>query len=103
MKDKDRLMITEFTYWKMPTCPIFLYYWKPHEILILPTVDKQPKTDNIMVNIRQHRISWLVVVGSTDPKKNPTELVNRLKKTPLKDPKIVGWCYVWNTENIWKK
>ncbi|MGB2879044.1 MAG: hypothetical protein WBD24_02580 [Candidatus Omnitrophota bacterium] len=112
MKDKDRLMITRFTYWEMPTCPVFLYYWKPHEILILPTGDRlsaealakagRPTTDEIMENIRKHKISWFVVVGSPDPKKDPVKLVGELKETPLKDPEIVGWSYVWNTEKLWQ-
>ena len=100
MKEDDRLMITNFTYWDMPVCPIFIYYWKSHEIQIIKTSES---VNEIEKEIIKNKISWLVVVGSPDPKKNPAGLITALKATELKKPKVVGWSYVWNTEELWRE
>jgi hypothetical protein len=94
MKDDDRLMITEFAYWRMPLCPVFIYYWKPHEIMIVRNVSSPEK---IIEEMRKYGISWFVVADSPDPKYNYHDLVAAMKRSLRKDPVRVGWSYVWET------
>ena len=100
MKDQDRLMISEFTYWQMPTCPIFLYYWKPHKMMI---INSEERTEDIIEKIKNNKISWLVIVDSPDPKYNLRSFAAKLQNSLETNPRIVRWSYVWNTEHLWKE
>jgi hypothetical protein len=98
MKDDDRLMITEFAYWRMPLCPVFIYYWKPHEIMIVRNVSSPEK---IIEEMKKYRVSWFVVADSPDPKYNYHALVISMKELLREDPGRVGWSYVWKTDILW--
>ena len=93
MKDDDRLMITDFAYWRMPTCPIFIYYWKPHQVMVV----KGTKTAaTILKSMKEHKVSWFVVADSPDPAYNYHALVKKMEVLLPGKPDHVGWSYVWN-------
>jgi hypothetical protein len=97
MKDDDRLMITDFAYWRMPTCPIFVYYWKPHQIMIIKGTQT---TATILKRIKKHEISWFVVADSPDSSYNYHALVKKMEVLLPGKPTHVGWSYVWNVSKI---
>jgi 4-amino-4-deoxy-L-arabinose transferase-like glycosyltransferase len=97
MKDDDRLMITDFAYWRMPTCPVFIYYWKPHEIMIIKGTQTAA---TILKRMKKHKISWFVVADSPDPAYNYHALVKKMEVLLPNKPTPVGWSYVWNVSNI---
>ncbi|MGB2600367.1 MAG: hypothetical protein WBD04_06865, partial [Candidatus Omnitrophota bacterium] len=92
MKKEDRLMITDFSYWQMPYCPVFLYYSVPHHVKWIKGSDE---AKSVLKEALENKTTWVVVIGSPDPKTNPAKLINGLKKS-LGDPKTVGWSYVWH-------
>jgi len=98
MKKEERLMITEFAYWDMPACPIFLYYWKGGPIKI---IKGQHNAKNVIREIINNRISCLVVADSPDPKSNFHTLVKDISNSALGKPHIVDWSYVWDTGILW--
>ncbi|MBN1353462.1 MAG: glycosyltransferase family 39 protein [Candidatus Omnitrophica bacterium] len=97
MRDDDRLLITEFAYWKMPTCAIFLYYWKAHPIEIISGKEKLAR---IIEDIIKYKISWFVIADSPDPRFNFSSLAEEAEESRLGKPEAVGWSYVWNTKEI---
>ncbi len=101
MKDRDKLLITDFTYWQTQICPIFLYYLKPvPEIMFL---DKTNSVNDVLDAIRKNKISWVVIISSPDKKgENIRILVKKLETTSLRTPITVGWSYVWKTDGLEK-
>ncbi|MEA3489201.1 MAG: hypothetical protein U9R44_02515 [Candidatus Omnitrophota bacterium] len=101
MKDDDRLMITGFEYWQMPTCPIFLYYWKQHPI---KTIRSSERSKDVIDEIIKKNISWFVVVGTPDPsaESNFRKLAEDFSYQTGQRPGIAGWSYVWKTDALWK-
>lgn len=98
MRDDDRLMITEFAYWSMPVCAVFLYYWKGCPIEI---IKGEQKAGNVIKEITMNKISWFVVVDSPHPSLNFHTLVKDASASVLGKPVPVGWSYVWNTKKLW--
>ena len=94
MEKDDRLMITEFAYWQMPVCPIFLYYYNRGPIKIMKG---QEKAEDVIQDIINNKISWLVIADSTDPEFNFHRLVKDISNSTLGKPTIVGWSCIWNT------
>jgi 4-amino-4-deoxy-L-arabinose transferase-like glycosyltransferase len=92
MKKEDRLMITDFSYWQMPYCPIFLYYSTPHHVKWIKGTDE---AKSVLKEASENKTTWLVVIGSPDPKTDPAKLIAGLKES-LGEPKIVGWSYIWH-------
>lgn len=97
MRDDDRLMITEFAYWSMPVCAVFLYYWKGCPIEI---IHGQESAGNVIKEIVKNRISWFVVVDSPHPTLNFHQLVKDASGSVLGKPVSVGWSYVWDTRSL---
>jgi len=100
MKKEDSLMISEFTYWQMPTCPIFLYYWKPHKLTI---IKGNEKSENIVKKIADKKITWLVIVDSPDPKNNLHGSAKKMQGILKTKAQTVRWSHVWNVEDLWRK
>ncbi|MCX5678346.1 MAG: hypothetical protein NTY76_04485 [Candidatus Omnitrophica bacterium] len=98
MKDDDRLMITEFAYWSMPVCAVFLYYWKGCPIEI---IKGEQKAENVIKEIAMNKISWFVIADSPHPTLNFHPLVKDASNSVLGKPVPVGWSYVWNTKKLW--
>jgi len=98
MQDDDRLMITEFAYWKTSVCAVFYYYWKKHPVLI---INGRQKAENVIKEIINNKISWFVIADSPDQQFNFHPLVNNIKNSVLGKPYTVGWSYVWNTRALW--
>ncbi len=95
MKDDDKLLISGFAYWQMPVCPVFYYYWKPHEVMIMKG---KLKPAGVLKKLGEYDFDWLVVTDSPDQdkgqKKEAQEISRRLKKTP----ETAGWSYVWKLD-----
>ncbi|MFH1791183.1 MAG: hypothetical protein ABH885_04275 [Candidatus Omnitrophota bacterium] len=93
MGEDDKLVITEFAYWKMPICPVFIYYWTPRSAGSAPN---GWSADDFAGNILINKSSWLAVANSPDPDHNFNGLVADLAGI-LGEPVKVGWSYVWDT------
>jgi len=102
MDENDRLMITGFEYWRMPTCPVFLYYWEPHPV---KTISSGEKASDVIKEIRAKNISWFVVVGTPEPRPGSKfmKLARGFRDKTGAEPETVAWSYVWNTEKLLKK
>jgi hypothetical protein len=98
MKEDDKLLITEFAYWKMPTCPVFIYYWKPKQMEI---IKGKPKADEVINRIKKNRVSWLVIANAPDPDHNFNKLMKEITQRLKKKGKQAGWSFVWNTQELW--
>ena len=98
MRDDDTLMITEFAYWKMPVCAVFLYYWKGRPIEV---IKGREKAENVIKEIINNKISWLVIADSPDPQFNFHPLVKEMANSALGKGAIVGWSYVWKADSLW--
>ncbi|MBD3426787.1 MAG: hypothetical protein GF409_06110 [Candidatus Omnitrophica bacterium] len=93
MDSNDRLMITDFAYWKMPICPIFVYYWRQHPVMFIKGTESPSE---ILRTIKEHRISWFVVCDSPDKAYNHKALVEKMRLLLPGGPVRVGWSYVWD-------
>ena len=100
MQDDDRLMITEFSYWRTPFCAVFIYYWRKNPIMI---ITGKETIDQIIGNIIKYKISWFVIVDSLGTEYNLSSLVKKAGKSALGNPEKVGWSYVWQTKNFWSE
>ena len=99
MGENDKLLISEFEYWNMPVCPIFIYHWDKVPVRI---VSADEKAEDVVSSIKNEKVSWLVIVDSPvkDSKMRPLlgSLVAYLEKNPVR----VGWAYVWKVDDLWK-
>ena len=98
MRDDDRLMITEFAYWGLPVCAVFLYYWKGCPIEV---IKGEERAENVVKEIIKNKISWFVIVDSHHPYLNFHPLVKDVSNSVLGKPVPVGWSYVWRTRALW--
>lgn len=96
----DRLMITEFAYWKMPICPVFLYYWKGGEVPI-EVIRGRWTPQMVMKEIANKKMSWFVIADSPDPEYNLHAFVKEITNSALGKPAVVEWSYVWKTDTLW--
>ena len=101
MSGGDKLLITEFEYWQMPTCPVFLHYWDPHTIVRI--IKRGEKAEDLADEIAKNNISWLVIVETPLPESDFRALSRDMRSMLKKEGEIVGWSRVWNTEALWKK
>lgn len=102
MDDNDSFLITEFAYWKMPICAIFHYYIQKEKFK-LTSLSITP--EQLIDTVKKNKISYIVIVGSPDPKegKRSLELSRGVYEIIGKEPQKVGWSYVWDTKELWKK
>ncbi|MDD5436159.1 MAG: hypothetical protein PHX20_01290 [Candidatus Omnitrophica bacterium] len=102
MKDGERLMTTQFSYWGLPECtmcPVFLYYWKGGEVYV---IDGKDKTYEVMREVSDKKISWLAVIDSSNERYNFHGLVKGLSDSTLGTPSLAGQAYVWKTDSLWE-
>jgi len=97
MRDDENLMITTFAYWKMPVCPVFLYYWKSHPVQI---IDGKKKAGWVIDEIVKNKISWFVIADSPDMAFNFHELTDEMHKMLAARPEKVYWSYVWDVRGL---
>lgn len=97
MREGERLMITEFAYWQMETCPIFLYYWKGAPIEI---IKDRKGADAIIKDIIKKKISWLVIVDTPEGEFNFHDMVKEMSDSSIGKPRVVGWSYVWDVRGL---
>ena len=98
MKDGERLMVTQFSYWGLPSCPmcpVFLYYWKGGAVYV---IDGKDSAEEVMREITDKKISWLAVNDSSDERYNFHDLVKGLLTSSLGKPTLAGQAYVWKTD-----
>jgi hypothetical protein len=94
VKDGEKVMMTDFFYWQMPACPVFLYYSKPLDVKRIKGTESAKEVAEMA---RKNNISWLVVIGSPDPKTNPSALIRGLKRS-FGEPETVGWALIWHLD-----
>ena len=100
MGENDKLLISEFEYWNMPVCPIFIYYWNKVPVRI---VSADEKAEDIIFSIKNEKVSWLVMVDSPVKDSKMRPLVESLAVSLEKYPKRVGWAYVWEVDDLWEE
>lgn len=101
-QNTDRLMLTQFSYWgspPCPMCPVFLYYFNGRPVYI---IDGRDSAEEVMREIVNNKISWLVVIDSKDTNFNFHPLVNSLANSVLGKPAVVGCSYIWKTGPLWR-
>ena len=99
MQPGDRMAITEFEYWAQPYCPVFDYYCGHQPVMI---ISPDRSLDSLLDAIKTGKISWLVIVDSPVRESGTRKLAENVRDSLRKDPKKVGWAYVWNVEELWK-
>jgi 4-amino-4-deoxy-L-arabinose transferase-like glycosyltransferase len=93
--DDDAFMITEFTYWDMPICPIFLFYNRKDRF---KTVRFGKTAKEILKTMKDEGVSYLVIVGEPQPTEKTAfiELSRDVYALTGVEPEVVGWSYVWD-------
>lgn len=93
--DCDAFLMTEFTYWDMPICPIFLFYNRKDRFKTVRF--GQPAID-ILKTMKDEEMSYLVIVGEPQPTEKTAfiELSRDVYALTGIEPEVVGWSYVWD-------
>ncbi|MFA5144170.1 MAG: hypothetical protein WC522_08440 [Candidatus Omnitrophota bacterium] len=102
MASGERLMLTQFSYWgepACPICPIFLYYRKGGPVYV---IDGKNTAEEAIGQIMDKKISWFAVIDSPDPRFNFHALVKDAEGSILGKPTAVGQAYVWRTDFLWQ-
>ena len=103
MKDGENLMLTQFSYWGRPfcpVCPIFLYYWNGRPIYV---IDGRDSAEEAMKEVVDNKISWFAVIDSPDKQFNFHALVKGLELSVLGKPVSIGPSRIWKTDAIWRR
>ncbi|MFH1878998.1 MAG: hypothetical protein ABH883_09355 [Candidatus Omnitrophota bacterium] len=95
MKKDASLMIAPFAYWKMPVCPVFLFYWEARPVTL---IKGDEKAEEILGYIKNKGISWFVIPDSPDPEYNFHILADEITKLSGTAPRKAGWSLIWNFE-----
>ncbi len=102
-KDNERLMLTQFSYWGAPLCsmcPVFLYYSEGRPIYVM---DGRDSAEDVVKEIVDNKISWLVVIDSPNEQLNFRALANSLENSIIGKPMPVGCSHIWKTDTLWRR
>ena len=95
MTPSDKLLISDFAYWNENICPIFLYYCKGQDVILLQEKDLN-NTAFIDESINKLGISWLVIPFSPDKDIKRHTAAREISKKIKKEPLRLGWTYIWD-------
>ena len=95
----DKVLISEFEYWNMPLCPVFIYYWDKAPLRI---VRPGEKAEDLTSEIKKEKISWLIIVDSPVKQSKTRPLAESFSSYTGREPVKVGWAYVWDVKGLWK-
>ena len=103
VRSAERLMLTQFSYWGpplCPICPIFLYYSDVRSIYV---IDGKDSVEEIIKSAINNRISWFVINDSTDKNLNFHALEKSVTNSVLGKPISIDYSYIWKTDDLWRK